>query len=121
MSVSVSLSVCVCVCLQARRQEMKWVEGCFCKKWKMGGVFFVKKVENGDFLVKKWTFPQHKVHYVQYQYFYFTFDLFGGGVRTHPTHPLVYGPGVRLCTSISPVPLLQTSPSFLCMLAIAAT
>jgi len=33
------------------------------KKWKVGGVFFVKK----------WTFLQHRVHYVQYQYFYFTF------------------------------------------------
>ena len=24
--------------------------------------------------------------------FYFTFYLFGGGVRTHPTHPSAYGP-----------------------------
>ena len=41
---------------QARRQEMKW--GCCVKKWKMAGCFFVKK----------WTFPQRRVHYVQYQY-----------------------------------------------------
>ena len=41
--------------------------GCFLqpKKWKIGGV-----------LVKKWTFPQRRVHYVQYQYFYFAFYLF---------------------------------------------
>jgi len=40
------------------------------------------------FFVKKWTFPQRRVHYVQYQYFlYFTFYLFGGGVHTHPTYP----------------------------------
>jgi len=47
--------------------------------------FLEKKVENGG-VVKKWTFPQCRVHYVQYQYFfYFTFYLFGG--CTHPTHP----------------------------------
>jgi len=37
------------------------------------------------FFVKKWTFPQRRVHYVQYQYFYFTFYLLGGGVRTQRT------------------------------------
>ena len=42
-------------------------------KW--GGVFFVKK----------WTFPQRRVYYVQYQYFYFTFYLFGGCVCPLPT------------------------------------
>ena len=46
----------------------------------MGGVFFCKK----------WTFPQRRVHYVQYQYFYFTFYLFGG-VCTQRTPP-AYGP-----------------------------
>jgi len=49
----------------------------------MGGVFFCKKVENGR--CKKWTFPQRRVHYVQYQYFYFTFYLFRGCVRTQRT------------------------------------
>ena len=51
---------------QARRQEMKWGRG----------VFFVKK----------WTFPQRRVHYVslQYQYFFILhFTYLGGGcVRT---------------------------------------
>jgi len=52
-------------------------------KW----VFVVKKVENGVFFVKRCTFPQRKVHYVQYQYLlflHFTFYLFGvgGGCRT---------------------------------------
>ena len=40
-----------------------------CKKVENGvrGVF-VKKVENGGaFFVKKWTFPQRRVHYEQYQ------------------------------------------------------
>jgi len=41
---------------QARMQEMKW------------GVFFVKK----------WTFPQRRVHYVQYQYFLFYILLIWG-------------------------------------------
>jgi len=44
------------------------------------GVFFGKKVENGGVFVKKWTFPQRTVHYVQYQYFFILhFFLFGGG------------------------------------------
>jgi len=52
-----------------------------CKKWKMG-VFFVKK----------WTFPQRRVHYVQYQYFfYFTFYFLG--VRTPTGRPLPTGLG----------------------------
>jgi len=63
---------------QARRREMKC--GGVVKKGKMGGVFFVKK----------WTFPQHKVHYVQYQYFYFTFYLFGGAYA--PNAPPAGGP-----------------------------
>jgi len=38
------------------------------KSGKGGGVFFVKK----------WTFPQRRVHYVQYQYFYILhFTYFG--------------------------------------------
>ena len=44
----------------------------------------------GVFLVKKWTFHQGRVHYVQYQYSYFTFYLFGGCVRTQCT-PLPAG------------------------------
>ena len=37
----------------------------------------------GGFL-KKWTFPQRRVHYVQYQYFllYILLILGGGSVRT---------------------------------------
>ena len=66
------------------RQEIKW-----------GGVFFVKKVENrgilckkvengGGVFVKKWTFPQCRVHYAQYQYFLFEILLIWGRVPTHP-------------------------------------
>jgi len=54
--------------------------------------FCGKKVENGGvFFVKRWTFPQRKVHYVQYQYLLFlhyTFYLFGVGVP----HPPASGP-----------------------------
>ena len=40
----------------------------------------------------KWTFPQSRVHYVQYQYLYFLFCLLliWGGVSTHPTHAPAY-------------------------------
>ena len=43
----------------------------FCKK-KCKMFFLCEKVENGGgcFFVKKWTFPQHGVHFVQYQYFF---------------------------------------------------
>ena len=51
---------------------------------------FVKKVENGGVFCKKWTFPQRRVHYVQYQYFLFYILLIWGGC-THPTHPLPMG------------------------------
>ena len=62
------------VCKQARRQEMKW--GCVFFEWKM---FFCKKVENGGgVFCKKWTFPQRRVHYVQYQYFLFHILLIWG-------------------------------------------
>jgi len=73
---------------QARRQEMKWGRGC--KKVENSGAF----VESGKWgcFVKKWTFPQRMVHYVQYQYFLFYIFL-TWGVRTHPTHPPAYGPG----------------------------
>jgi len=36
-----------------------------------GGGFFCKKVEKLVFIVKKGTFPQRRVHYVQYQYILF--------------------------------------------------
>jgi len=48
----------------------------------MGGVF-----------VKKWTFPQRRVHYVQHQYFLF-YILLIWAVRTHTTHPPAYGSGL---------------------------
>jgi len=57
-----------------------------------GVLFCKKKVENGVFWVKKWTFPQRRVHYVQYQYLLF-YILLIWGVRTYPTHPPAYGPG----------------------------
>jgi len=59
---------------------MKWGEVC-------------KKVENEKCFVKKWTFPQRRVHYVQYQYFFILhFTYLGGGcVRTQRTPPLPTG------------------------------
>ena len=52
------------------------------------------------FFVKSRTFPQHRVHYVQYQYFYFTFYLFGGAYAPNAPPP-AYGPedstlGIRM-------------------------
>jgi len=45
----------------------------------LAGPYKQEMKSEGVFLVKKWTFPQRGVHYVQYQYFfYFTFYLFGG-------------------------------------------
>jgi len=43
------------------------------------------------FSVKKWTFPQRMVHYVQYQYFLFYILLISRVVRMHPTHRLPTG------------------------------
>ena len=62
----------------------------------MGGVFFCKKVENGGvdkkwkmvFFVKKWTFPQRRVHYVQYQYFLFYIILLIRGAYAPNAPPL---------------------------------
>jgi len=65
--------------------------GVFCKKWKIGGVFFCKKRWKMGVFCKKWTFPQRRVHYVQYQYFLF-YILLIWGVRMHPAHPPAYGP-----------------------------
>jgi len=42
-----------------------------------GGCFFVKNGKWGVFC-KKWTFPQRRVHYVQYQYFILYFTYLGG-------------------------------------------
>ena len=43
----------------------------------------------GCFFVKKWSFPQRRVHYVQYRYFFILHFTYWG-VRT-PTHPPAYG------------------------------
>jgi len=76
--------------IQARRQEMKWGVGLVKKVQNVGGVFFAKKWKMWG--CKKWTFPQSRVHYVQYQYFYFTFYLFGGAYA--PNAPPAYGPAI---------------------------
>jgi len=68
-------------------------------KWE--GVFFVKKVEIDGVFVKKWkmAFFVKKVDLSSTQgalctvsvfLFYFISYLFGGGVRTHPTHPSLF-------------------------------
>ena len=53
----------------------------------------------GVLFVKKWTFPQRRVHYVRYQYFLFYISLIWGVaycvVRTHPTR---YPPRLRAVT-----------------------
>jgi len=46
---------------------------------------------------EKWTFPPHRVHYVQYQYLLF-YILLISGVRTHPTHPPAYRPWIASST-----------------------
>ena len=54
--------------------------------------FSSKKCGKREMFCKKWTFPQRRVHYVQYQYFLF-YILLIWGVRTHPMHdPPAYGP-----------------------------
>jgi len=45
---------------------------------------------------KKWTFPQRRVHYVQYQYLFILDFTYLGGARTHPTPPSAYGPNMHL-------------------------
>jgi len=55
-------------------------------------------VENGGgCFVKKWTFPQRRVHYVQYQYFFLFYILliWGGGVYV-PNAPPAYEPGYAI-------------------------
>jgi len=64
--------------------KKKWKKGVFCKKMKNGGCFFVK---SGPFINARCIVYSIRI-------FYFTFYFFfGGGVRTHPTHPPAYGPG----------------------------
>ena len=48
------------------------------KSGKLVLAFLVKKVENAGVFVKKWTFPQRRVHYVQYRYFLFFILLIWG-------------------------------------------
>jgi len=43
----------------------------FYKKYKMGLLFCKKSGKWRGVFCKKWTFPQRRVHYVQYQYFLF--------------------------------------------------
>jgi len=58
----------------------------------MGGVLSVKKWKMEVYgVVKKWTFPQCRVHYVQYQFFILHYTYLGGGcVHTQRT-PTAYG------------------------------
>ena len=44
--------------------------------------------------------------------FYFTFYLFGGGVRTHPTHPPAYGPASDKVIGVSRPPVLDCGTTF---------
>ena len=71
----------------------------------------------GCFFVKTWTFPQRRMHYVQYEYFLF-YILLIWGLRTHPTHPPpAYGPEsvIQTCSSSLAVnsAILKLSPMFL--------
>jgi len=51
-----------------------------------GGVVCKKKWKVWVFLLKKWTFPQRSLHYVQHQYFFlFYILLIEGCVRTQHT------------------------------------
>ena len=49
------------------------------------GAVFVKKCKMG-FFCKKWTFPQRRVYYIQYQYYLFYILLIWGCVRTRPAY-----------------------------------
>jgi len=49
------------------------------RKWNGGGVFFYKK----------WTFPQRRVHYVQYQYFFVLHFTYLGGAYVPNAPPCV--------------------------------
>jgi len=69
--------------IQARKQEIKWGVF-FCKKWKIG--FFVQKWKMGVF-VKSGPFLNAGCIMYSISIFYFTFHLFGEGVRTHLTRP----------------------------------
>jgi len=64
------------------------------KKWK---VFFVKKSGKwgGVFFVKKWTFSQHRVRYVQYRYFLFYILLIWGAAYAPNARPLLPGLFIR--------------------------
>ena len=67
----------------------------------LAGPYKQEMKSEGVFLVKKWTFSQRGVQYVQYQYFFilhFTY-LVGGGVRTKRTPP-ADGPVYFLFTRI---------------------
>ena len=81
----------------------RWWNKAVGRKWNRG-CFFVKKVENGGCFVKKWTFPQRMVRYVQYQYFFILhFTYLGGCVRTCTCvrTPLPYGPGISVRKSLT--------------------
>jgi len=80
-------------------KKRKMVGVFFLKIWKVG-VFFCKKKWKigGCFFVKMWTYPQRRVHYVQYQYFLFLHFTYLGAVRTHPTHPPAYRSGLERWT-----------------------
>ena len=45
----------------------------------------------GGVFRKKWTFPQRRVHYVQYQYFLFYILLIGGAYAPNAPPPLPTG------------------------------
>jgi len=65
---------------QARRQEMKWGQGVFCKKsGKWGRCFFVKSC------------PFLNAGCIMYSISIFILHFTYLGVRTHPTHPLPTG------------------------------
>jgi len=58
-------------------------------KW--GGVLSVKKWKMEVYgVVKRWTFPQCRVHYVQYQFFILHYTYLGGCVHTQRT-PTAHG------------------------------
>ena len=61
-----------------------------CKKVEYG--FFVKKVKNGGCTVKSGPFLN--AGWIMYSISIFILHFTCLGVRTHPTHPPTYGPGL---------------------------
>jgi len=81
----------------------------------MGECFFCKKVENGGCFVKKWTFSQRRVHYVQYQYFLFYILLILGSAYA----PNAYEPAFYTFSQRKTARLLKAGLRAICSASVS--